>query len=190
VSDFAHALPEGAAQRLDAQLASYAGGTSRQIAVAVFRSLEGESLEDVSMRLAEKWKIGGKAESDGVLVTLFLEEHKVRIEVGYGLEDKLPDAICARVIREVIAPRMRAGDLEGALRAAAATIDTQVTGRAHDDVAPPLPKRALGDARELTGFQLLKVLGTVGLMLLVLWLRYRSWRGGGFFGGGGASGDW
>ena len=100
VNDYAGVLSPVQLSQLDAQLRGYERGTTRQIAVAIFRSLEGESLEDVSMRLAEKWKIGGKQSNDGVLLTLFLDDHKLRIEVGYGLEGALTDITARRIIDE------------------------------------------------------------------------------------------
>ena len=83
--------------------------TGAQVVIAVFPSLEGESLEDFSIKLAEKWRVGQKGLDDGAIMLVFLNERKVRIEVGYGLEGAIPDLEAARIIRETIAPRFRAG---------------------------------------------------------------------------------
>jgi uncharacterized protein len=133
INDYAGALKAEARQRLEEQLQRYTTGQSYQVAVALFRSLDGESPEDVSIRLAEKWRIGSRKDDDGVLITVFLDDHRIRIEVGYGLEERLPDARASRIIREVITPRFRAGDLEGGLRDGLAAIHAAVTGQA----APP-----------------------------------------------------
>lgn len=130
INDYAGALTAEARQRLEGQLQRHTTGQTYQVAVALLRSLDGESPEDVSIRLAEKWRIGSRKSDDGVLITVFLDDHRIRIEVGYGLEDRLPDARAARIIREVITPRFRAGDLEGGLSAGLAAIDAAVTGRA------------------------------------------------------------
>jgi uncharacterized protein len=146
INDYADALPAAARQRLEEQLRGYTTGQSYQVAVALFRSLEGESLEDVSIRLAEKWRIGSRKD-DGVLMTVFLAEHRLRIEVGYGLEDRLPDARASRIIREVITPRFRAGDLEGGLRDGLAAIHAAVTGQAAPPSQPQegkAPRAAIG----------------------------------------------
>lgn len=218
VSDFAGALDASSRARLEAQLRSYEEGT-RQIAVAIFPSLEQESLEDFSIRLAERWKIGGKKSSDGVLVTVFLEERKIRIDVGYGLEDRLTDAMSARIIRDVMAPYFKAGQLAQGLSAAAAAIDTTITGRPHDEAKAPPP----GDGRrrvrrESTAVTVAKIILGLFIIFLSLWARTRGWGGrrgttifiggsggwsrgggwggggwgggGGSFGGGGASGGW
>ena len=139
INDYASALPAEARQRLEDELQGYARGQSYQVAVALFRSLDGQNLEDASIRLAEKWRIGSQKD-DGVLITVFLAEHQIRIEVGYGLEDRLPDARASRIIREVITPLFRKGDLEGGLRAGLAAIDTAVTGRAHPGEKAALPR--------------------------------------------------
>ncbi len=117
ISDFAQVLSIADRDQIETKLHALEQGTTRQIAFALFASLDEESLEDFSIRLAEKWKIGGRKSDDGVLVTAFLAEHKIRIEVGYGLEDKLTDAISSRIIREKIAPRFRSQDYAGGLNA-------------------------------------------------------------------------
>src|SRR6266481_1696739 len=77
------------------------------MAIAVFRSLEGENLEDVANRLFQKWRLGQKRLDNGVLLVVFVEDRKLRLEVGYGLEAALPDAEAAQIIRGAIAPRFR-----------------------------------------------------------------------------------
>jgi uncharacterized protein len=184
VSDFAGALSPAAEARLAQQIAGYEQGTSRQIAVAVFQSLEDESLEDFSMRLAEAWKIGGEKSSDGVIVLLFLDERKVRIEVGYGLEGALTDVQSKRIIREVLAPRLRAGDLEGALSATVAKIAELTAGaggpaEARKPRPPPL------------GIIFL-ILGVVGAFVIVALIasKHGGGRGGRGGRGGGGAGFW
>jgi len=131
-------LSAPARAQLEAVLVDYAQGTTTRYGVAVFRSLGEQNFEDFVIHLAEAWKIGNKQKSDGALIVLFLEEHKIRIEVGYGLEDKLPDAICAKIIREQLAPKLRAGDVAGGLTAALAEIDRIVTGRAAAPITAPI----------------------------------------------------
>lgn len=147
INDYAGALTAEARQRLEEQLRGYTTGQTYQVAVALFRSLDGESLEDASIRLAEKWHIGSRQNDDGVLITVFLAEHRIRMEVGYGLEDRLPDARASRIIREVITPRFRTGDIEGGLSAGLAAIDAAVTGRAslpREQPARKAPGAAIG----------------------------------------------
>jgi uncharacterized protein len=113
VSDYAQMLSADTVERLDDALESYEDKTGVEIAVAIFPSLEGESLEDFSIHLAEKWKIGRKGKDNGVIMLIFKQERKIRIEVGYGLESELPDAIASMIIRNVITPYFRNGDYDG-----------------------------------------------------------------------------
>ncbi len=180
VNDYAGALSPAARARLEAQLEGYARGTSQQIAVAIFRSLDGESIEDVSMRLAEAWKIGGRKNDDGVLVVVFLDDHKLRIEVGYGLEDRLPDARAIRIIRDVIAPRFHAGDVEGGLREGLAAIEAAITDRA-DGGAGAVEQRP--GSPSAVGIIFFFFLIVIALVVAAARSR-RGGGGGGFFGGG------
>jgi len=77
------------------------------MAIAIFRSLEGENLEDYSIRLAQQWRIGRKGLDNGVILLVFARDRRVRFEVGYGLEAALPDALAGQIIREALAPRFR-----------------------------------------------------------------------------------
>src|SRR5205823_3041222 len=117
VNDYAHLLSADAVKRLTDQLLSYEQGTTRQIAVAIFPTLEDptttEDRFDFSMRVAEAWKIGGKKNSDGVLITVFVKEHQDQILVGYGLEGQLTDALSLRIRTELMEPRFKTGDFEG-----------------------------------------------------------------------------
>ena len=115
VNDYANLLSNEAKQKLESTLSSFKKETSNQIIIATFESLEGESLEDYSIRLAKKWKIGTKEKDNGVILLFFKREHQVRIEVGYGLEGVLPDAISSQIIRHEIAPRFREGDFDSGI---------------------------------------------------------------------------
>lgn len=89
-----------------------------EIGVAVFQSIRGEAIENVSLALAGKWRPGSAEKDDGALLVIALEERKVRIEVGYGLEGRITDAAAGRIIRNQIAPAFREGRYgDGILRA-------------------------------------------------------------------------
>lgn len=88
------------------------------MAIAIFSSLQGENLEDFSVRLFERWRLGHKGRDDGVLLVVFVLDRRVRLEIGYGLEAVIPDAEAARIIREEIAPRFREGRYVEGLEAA------------------------------------------------------------------------
>ena len=88
------------------------------MAIAVFKSLDGESLEDVANRLFQQWRLGQKKLDNGVLLVVFSEDRKLRLEVGYGLEAVLPDADASQIIRNAIAPRFREQQYAAGLEAA------------------------------------------------------------------------
>lgn len=118
-----------------AELASYLTAVSEQtgmqLAVLTIPSLEGESLEDYSMRVADEWELGAKGTDNGALLLVSMEDRAIRIEAGYGLEDRLTDAKSGLIIRNVIAPQFRAGRYGDALIEASKNI----VGIATDDAA-------------------------------------------------------
>ncbi len=123
VNDTAALLSEPTRQKIEGMLAAFEKETSNQIVVAIFPSLEGQVLEDFSIQLAEKWKIGGKKNNNGIILLIFKEDRAVRIEVGYGLEGTLPDALAGQIIRTEISPFFRQGDYDaGVLNALNAII--------------------------------------------------------------------
>src|SRR4029434_7530579 len=83
--------------------------------VAIFPSLEGESLEDFSIRLATAWKVGRKGKDNGVLLLIFKDDRAIRIEAGYGLEGALPDAVSKSIIETKIIPEFRRGDFHAGI---------------------------------------------------------------------------
>jgi len=92
------------------------------MAIAVFKSLDGESLEDVANRLFQQWRLGQKKLDNGVLLVVFVDDRKLRLEVGYGLEGVLPDAEASQIIRGAIAPRFREQRYAAGLEAAAIAV--------------------------------------------------------------------
>lgn len=109
VNDEARLLDAGASSALESTLKDYETRTGRQIAVLTIPSLAGEPLEEFSLKVARTWKLGRKGKDDGVLILVARDDRKVRLEVGYGLEGALPDALAGRIIRDVMVPRFRGG---------------------------------------------------------------------------------
>lgn len=110
VTDEAGMIPAGVEQRIDAALARFEDETGSQVAVLTVESLEGEPLEDYALRVAETWELGREGVDDGVLLLIAERDRKLRLEVGYGLEDELTDLESGRIIRNVITPRFKQGD--------------------------------------------------------------------------------
>jgi uncharacterized protein len=110
VTDRAGLLTTEQVDALDAKLHDLETSDSTQIAVLIIPSLEGEVLEDYSERVASAWRLGQKGRDNGALMLIAMKERKVRIEVGYGLEAKLTDALSRRIIQNEIVPNFREGD--------------------------------------------------------------------------------
>jgi len=112
VHDDAHILSQQTVDSLETLLKTYEDSTSNQLAVLIISSLEGEILEEYSLRVAEKWKLGQKDKDNGALLLIAVDDHKMRIETGQGLEGVLTDAVSNRVIRNEIAPLFRKGEYD------------------------------------------------------------------------------
>ena len=119
VTDKAGVLSEPDAHALNEKLAAFEQRSGAQFIIYTFPTLESEALEDFTIRCAEKWKVGNKKYDNGLILFVFVKERKIRIEVGYGLERTVTDALSSRVIREDIAPHFQKGDYAGGLNAAA-----------------------------------------------------------------------
>ena len=117
VHDEAHVLKQETVDELEKELKVYEDTTSNQIAILIVQSLDGDVLEQYSLRVAEKWKLGKKDKDNGVLLLVAVDDHKMRIEVGQGLEGVLTDAQSSRIIRNEIAPEFRRGDYDAGVKA-------------------------------------------------------------------------
>ncbi len=126
-------LAAGDRVRLEALLTERERATGAQMVLAIFRSLEGENLEDFSIRLAERWRVGQRGLDNGVILLVFLDDRRMRLEVGYGLEPVLPDAVARTIISGTIAPRFREGRHAAGLEAAVNEVYARV---AKPGVAP------------------------------------------------------
>lgn len=109
INDMAGLLTAEQIAALDSKLEDLEKADSTQVAVLIIPSLEGESLEDYSERVASSWRLGVQGRDNGALLLIAMKERKVRIEVGYGLEATLTDALCRRIIETEIVPSFRQG---------------------------------------------------------------------------------
>lgn len=112
VNDYAAILSPSTVLQLEGALQAFETDQSTQIVVLTIPSLEGEVLEEYSIRVAEQWKIGRKDVDNGAILLIARNERKLRIEVGYGLEGSLTDLISGRIIRDVIVPRFKQGNFD------------------------------------------------------------------------------
>lgn len=185
VVDLADLMPSDAEQRLSERLASYEQQTGHQFAVLTIPSLEGDPLEDFSIRVVEAWKLGKKKVDDGVLLLVVKNEHKARVEVGYGLEGSITDAQSARVIRNVLTPAFRSGDFAGGIDA---TMTQLMTLGAGGKLDLPAESERPPERRGNPAILILLFFGLPVLLPLLLGRHGPGGRGrfygGGFYGGG------
>ena len=175
-TDNAGVVSREQAAEIEARLAAIEQQTGHQIIAVMFASLEGESLEDFAIRAAQSWRVGRKSLDDGVIFLAFINDRRVRLEVGYGLEGKLTDALSSRLLADTVKPRFRQGDFGGGVLALAEALAAVFRGD------PPPPRRETrGDRSEAA-----LVIGLI-VVLLVLQLLARRGQSGSAMGRGGGS---
>ena len=197
-NDYAHAVSAGTATQLNQTLEDFERQSSDQIVVAVFPKMQSESsIEDYTVRVFRSWQVGQKSKNNGAVLFVFVQEHKMFLQVGYGLEGVLPDALCKRIIDEQITPRFKAGDFDGGLTAgvraviAATKGEYKGTGATVSDSRPPH-----GSSSPFLGFGFIVLIVIIvffvrGSGMFFPWLLLsssgssRGWGGGGFSSGSG-----
>jgi uncharacterized protein len=132
VVDSAGMLSVSAKANIESQLKAYETKSSDQVVIATVKSLEGYEISDYANRLFRAWKIGQAKQNNGVLLLIAKDDRKVRIEVGYGLEGTLTDALSGLIIRENIVPKFKAGDVDGGMSQAVASIIEVLAGDASE----------------------------------------------------------
>jgi uncharacterized protein len=201
-NDYANAVSAATAARLNQTLKDFERETSSQILVAVFPKMQSDSsLEDYTVRVAQSWRVGQKAKDNGAVLFVFTQERRLRIEVGYGLEGALPDALGKRIIDEQITPRFKAGDFDGGLTAGVQSIIAATKGEYKGTGRTVAEGKTSGN--KITPFLLLLCIGFVVAMLFFRAFRTMSmsswlitsalsggWSGGRSRSSGGSSGGW
>jgi len=130
VNDNAHILSENTIRSLSDTLKAHETRTSNQIVILTVQSLEGESIEDFANKVFNEWKIGQKDKDNGILIVVVPGERRMRIEVGYGLEETMPDLLAGRIIQNIMAPRFREGDYDGGVTDGTLTVVSILEGNA------------------------------------------------------------
>src|SRR5512134_2369789 len=151
VVDNAEILSTATRDRLTSTLKAHEDRTTNQIAVLTVRSLQGDGIEDFAVRVFEAWKLGQKGKDNGVLLIVAPNDRRMRIEVGYGLEGTLTDAIAARIIRDRMTPRFKSSDFDGGVTDGVTAIVATLEGQAPADSAADVsetPSQLFGDIEE------------------------------------------
>jgi uncharacterized protein len=218
VLDQASLINPATEQRINQLLAGHEQASSNQIVVATFKDLQGYSIEQAGVDMGRAWGVGQKEADNGIVLILAEKERKVRIEVGYGLEGLMTDAVSASIVQQIMLPMFKKGDFSGGLLAGTEAIVVALGGQY---VAPSARGKSEGSSSGLPSLIFLFIFMSIGAMtrlgtpsggrggrsnwwilpLLILGGGGggRSSGGGGFggfsgggggFGGGGASGGW
>lgn len=148
---------------LEARLEAIEKQHGSQVAVLLVPSTEPESIEAYAIRVAEQWRLGRADVDDGVLLVVAMRDRRMRIEVGYGLEGAIPDAIARRIIAEQMAPRFQAGDHAGGVEAAVESIGRAIAGEGLP--APAAGAARHGDADDADWLSLLLFIAFAGFIL-------------------------
>ena len=217
VVDQASILSQQQERDLTGKLAALERKTGDQLVVVTLKSLQGRPIEDWGLALGRGWGIGQKGRDNGVLLIVAPGDRELRIEVGYGLEGTLPDATANAIIRNVIVPRFKAGNMYGGINDGVDAIGRALAGEAVD---LPRSESLLAPSLDIDWIPLAFFAGFLVIVMVIQFLRFidddddddrgpRIWRssswggssggfssgggfsgGGGSFGGGGASGRW
>ena len=218
VVDDAHILPASAVADLESRLADLESRSGIQLVVATVSSLDGQEIEPYANALFRTWKLGDKTSNKGVLLVVAPNQKRVRIEVGYGLEGTLTDALSKVIIANAIAPRFKTGDFAGGItRGVDDIIIVLTTDSSEWQQRPSLRVDSEPASAPVNWLVIAVIIAVIGLMIVSPAFRWlvigmlmsgrgggsgglgggRSSRGGGGFsgrggssGGGGASGSW
>src|SRR5437588_4236973 len=165
VVDDANILDEAARAALTEKLADLEAKTSDQLVVVTLKSLQGTSIEEYGVALGRRWQIGQKDKNNGALLIVVPSERKVRIEVGYGLEGALTDAVTRLLIANAIVPRFRTGDFAGGIERGLDDISSVLTGDAEEW------QRRAAQRPDAPGWgPLLNMLLGIALIFFIFWI--------------------
>lgn len=187
-NDYAHVVSPDVASQLNATLENFERQSSDQILVAIYPAMQSDSsIDDYTVRVARAWKVGQQNKNNGAVLFIFVQEHKMFIEVGYGLEGVLPDALCKRIIDEQISPRFRNGDIDGGCIAGVQAILAAVKGEYKGNGTTVAESHAYAHSNDLG----LVLFAVIFVLIMISVLRAGKYGGGGsgwIIGSGGWSG--
>ena len=198
-NDYAGVVGSETSQRLDRSLEEFERKTSNQILVVVYPKMDSDSsIDDYTVRIAQSWRVGQKAKNNGAILFVFIQDRKMFIQVGYGLEGALPDATAKRIVEEQIKPRFKAGDYAGGLSAGVQAMMAATQGEYRGT------GRTTGRKNGASAFYIIAIVVVILLLMAGRRRAYRpgfgyggwtlgsggfsGWGGGGNWGGGGGGG--
>jgi len=149
VDDLARVMPPADAARIDASLASFEKETSNQIAVVVFPEAPADDIEGFTIRAAETWKVGRQGRDNGAILFLFLKQRIARLEVGYGLEGALPDAVARQILDQQLSASVAHGNVAEGIDHAVAAMMERVRSEYTGGRAPGIVRTTLARLRSV-----------------------------------------
>lgn len=218
-NDYANVVSSGIAAQLNKTLEDFERETSSQIVVGIFQKMESDSsIEDYTVRVAQSWRVGQKSKDNGAVLFVFIQDRKIYLQVGYGLEGALPDAIAKRIIEDEIKPYFKSGNYDAGLTAGVNAILAATKGE-YKGSGRTVADGRVGMNNSVAAIVPILVLLSIFLVFIFVGRRGRrsgwlissggwssgggGWGGGGFsgggggfssgggsFGGGGAGGSW
>ncbi len=136
VNDYAGMISDPAKAKIEQGLKAFEQSDSTQLVILTIPSLDGENLEDFSIKVADAWKIGQQQKDNGIILLVSKQERKIRIEVGRGLEGRLTDLMSGRIVDQVIKPRFKQGDFDGGFIAGASALISATRGEFRAEQRP------------------------------------------------------
>ena len=179
VVDQADIIPAAEEAALNTQLLDLQQKTGHQLVVATVSDLEGHDVSDYGYRLGREWQIGDKEKDDGVVFLIAPNERRMNISVGYGLEPILTDALSGRIIRDVVTPKFKAGDMPGGIQDGVNAIAEQIQLTPEEAAArAAAADKSERDRADDGNFGGLFFIGFIILIFFIIpWLSSRSRRG-------------
>ncbi|CAN5820843.1 YgcG family protein [soil metagenome] len=165
VTDLTGTLSVQEQAALEAKLAAFEARKGSQIAVLFVPTTEPETIEEYAIRVAEEWRLGREGVDDGALLLVARDDRALRIEVGYGLEGAMPDAIANRIVEDIVVPRFRLGEFDAGVNAGVDAMIRVIDGEPLPGADPPASWPSGGSeglgGLFVIGFMLVMVVGGV-----------------------------
>jgi uncharacterized protein len=186
VNDYADVLNPSQEATLEDLLKGSENKTSSQVVLLTIKALQGEVLEDYSLKVVEKWKIGQEEFDNGLLVLVTMKERKIRVEVGYGLEHIITDAKSSYIIRKLMVPYFKKGDYYGGINKGLMAVSGLISKEF--EITPEQLAKFKKEGKSRKGTHLPFGLIVFVIIIVLSFIRggtRRGYRSGGIFWGGG-----
>lgn len=191
-NDYAHVVSPAVAAQLNQTLENFERETSEQIVVAIYPKMQSDSsIEDYTVRVARGWQVGLKDKNNGAVLFVFVQDHKMFLQVGYGLEGVLPDALCKQIISDQIAPHFKSGDFDGGMVSGVQSILAATRGEYKGTGRTVADSRGYSSSARIAGNIVpLLFFGLFFFVFVMAIFGSGRRRGGFFYTGGGWGGGW